>query len=320
MLKSKVSIVVPIYKVEKYLDNCIQSIVEQTYANLEIILVDDGSPDECPRICDKWAKKDNRIKVFHKKNGGLSDARNFGLDNATGDYIYFVDSDDYINHQCIEILLNAIVETQSDIAACNVLEVKENFYKQFKIDRNPKKEILKNIETCKKITKSGHQGIGIVVWNKLYKKEVFNNLRFTKGIIHEDEAIIYQLIYPVKKFVYVHEYLHYYRLSSESIMRNEFNLKRFDILKALKMRINYLKDKDKGLLKENQNLYLHLLVYYRYIGKKKMKFDESKIIDIDNEIKNVYEQVEKNPRNYFMYNFKNIYGRIVQIKNKMRCL
>lgn len=110
-----ISIIVPVYKVEKYLDKCVESIVEQTYKNLEIILVDDGSPDNCPAMCDEWAKKDSRIKVIHKKNGGLSSARNAGLDGCTGDYIYFLDSDDYIADNCIEMLFNAIVSDGSDM-------------------------------------------------------------------------------------------------------------------------------------------------------------------------------------------------------------
>jgi glycosyltransferase involved in cell wall biosynthesis len=114
----KISIIVPVYKVEKYLDKCVESLVNQTYKNLEIILVDDGSPDECPKICDAWAKKDSRIKVSHKANGGLSEARNTGMDIATGDYIGFVDSDDYVSEEMYNILVKIIEENDADISAC----------------------------------------------------------------------------------------------------------------------------------------------------------------------------------------------------------
>ena len=121
-----VSIIVPVYKVEKYLDKCIESIVGQTYENLEIILVDDGSPDNCPAMCDRWAEKDSRIKVIHKENGGLSSARNAGLDACTGEYIYFLDSDDYIAENCIEMLFNTIISDGSDMCIGNLMSVDES--------------------------------------------------------------------------------------------------------------------------------------------------------------------------------------------------
>ena len=121
-----ISVIVPIYNVEKYVNKCVGSIVNQTYTNLEIILVDDGSPDRCPEICDEWAKKDSRIKVIHKKNGGLSDARNAGMKIASGDYIAFVDSDDWIAPEMYERLLMAIKNDNSDIAACAVKMVWED--------------------------------------------------------------------------------------------------------------------------------------------------------------------------------------------------
>ena len=113
-----ISVIVPVYKAEKYLDKCVQSIVNQTYKNLEIILVDDGSPDNCPEMCDEWAKKDSRIKVIHKENGGVSSARNAGLDNSFGDYIGFVDSDDFIENDFYECLYDNLVENGADISFC----------------------------------------------------------------------------------------------------------------------------------------------------------------------------------------------------------
>ena len=123
-----ISVIVPIYKVEKYLNNCIESIVCQTYKNLEIILVDDGSPDKCPQICDEWKKKDNRIKVIHKKNGGLSDARNAGIDIASGEYYAFIDSDDKIMPRMIEMLYNAVLINGSKLSVCNLICTDENYY------------------------------------------------------------------------------------------------------------------------------------------------------------------------------------------------
>ena len=117
---SKISVIIPVYNVEEYLDKCVTSVLNQTYKNLEIILVDDGSPDNCPKMCDEWAKKDKRIKVVHKKNGGLSDARNSGIEVCTGEYIGFVDSDDYIDKQMYKELLKRIESTNSDMVMCGI--------------------------------------------------------------------------------------------------------------------------------------------------------------------------------------------------------
>ena len=128
-MKDKISVVVPIYKVQDYLERCIKSIINQTYDNLEIILVDDGSPDECPKICDEYALKDERIKVIHKENGGLSDARNFGIAAATGKYISFIDSDDWISKDFFSLLYFAIIENDCQIAECGVQKVYDDTMK-----------------------------------------------------------------------------------------------------------------------------------------------------------------------------------------------
>ena len=121
-----ISVIIPVYKVEEYLENCIQSVIKQTVSDLEIILVDDGSPDQCPEICDLWADKDSRIKVIHKENGGLSDARNAGMKVATGEYVSFIDSDDYISLDFYETLLETIVDNDSDIVECGVVKFYED--------------------------------------------------------------------------------------------------------------------------------------------------------------------------------------------------
>ena len=125
-MDSLISVIVPIYNVEKYLQKCVDSIINQTYKNLEIILVDDGSPDNCPKMCDDYAEKDSRIKVVHKENGGLSDARNVGMEVATGEYVSFIDSDDYISLDFYETLLETIVDNDSDVVECGVVKFYEN--------------------------------------------------------------------------------------------------------------------------------------------------------------------------------------------------
>ena len=132
----KISVIVPVYKVEKYLDRCVESIVNQTYKNLEIILVDDGSPDDCPAICDAWANKDERIKVMHKENGGASSARNAGLDASSGDYVGFIDGDDIIDNDMYEMLLNNLVFTGADISRCGMVREDDGGYKEIWGDEN----------------------------------------------------------------------------------------------------------------------------------------------------------------------------------------
>lgn len=212
-----ISIIVPCYKVEEYLDKCIESIVKQTYKNLEIILVNDGSPDNCAQICDDWAKRDSRIKVIHKENGGLSSARNAGLDIAKGEYISFIDSDDFIDITFIEFLYLKLKESNADISCCG-------YYHYFNADL---KEIrhFKNINlvmnSCEAIIKMNTIGyFGVGSWNKLYKSELFNDIRFPIGKLSEDWFILYKLIDKANKITYNSEPKYYYRQRKGSITRN----------------------------------------------------------------------------------------------------
>lgn len=213
-----ISVIVPIYNVEEYIYQCVDSIVNQTYKNLEIILVNDGSPDNCGEICDDYALKDSRIKVIHKKNGGLSDARNVGLDNAQGEYILFTDSDDFIHPQFVECLYSNIGD--ADMAFCDLLPYYDNEteIKNSKITSCPLKVfeddfLLKNISTYR-------SPIVIVAWNKLYKRHIWNDLRYPIGKIHEDEFVIHHILDKCKKVVLCDVQLYYYRQREDSIMSN----------------------------------------------------------------------------------------------------
>ena len=168
----RISVVVPIYKVEKYIHKCIQSILAQTYKNLEIILVDDGSPDRCGAICDSYAKEDPRIKVIHKQNGGLSDARNAGIDAAEGGFIGFVDSDDYIAPQMYEQLIKQLVKYNADIAVCKSISVKEN-----------QEAVFTDSDTVRVYEDNAARAMiydndfTVNAWNKLYRSKLFNNIQ-----------------------------------------------------------------------------------------------------------------------------------------------
>jgi len=236
-----ISIIVPIYNVEDYLVDCLENIVNQTYKNLEIILVDDGSPDNCGNICDEYAKKDNRIKVIHKENGGLSSARNVGLDIATGEYISFIDSDDFVSKDFIEKLYNLCKKNGAEIAECNFLKFVDKIEKS---NINPKIESYSSIEMQKRIYSNEYIRT-IVVWNKLYKKCIYETLRFPIGKINEDEFTTYKAFGNTsEKIVITNEVLYYYRYNENSIMGRKFNEKRLDVLEAYEERKEYFREKD----------------------------------------------------------------------------
>ena len=228
-----VSIIVPIYKVEPYLRRCLDSIVNQTYTNLEIILVDDGSPDGCPQICDEYAARDKRIVVIHKDNGGLSDARNAGLDICKGEYISFVDSDDWTNENYIANLLDIITKNKADIA------IAENI-RTDGCSEPSKGNISINVYTPQNALKhlfSQNHIAFTVSWGKLYKKSLFTSLRFPIGKYHEDEFTTYILFYKSKKIVYTSEILYYYYQRADSTMGTPHP---YDLLEAEEKQFDFI--------------------------------------------------------------------------------
>ena len=235
-----ISVIVPVYKVETYLDRCLESIVNQTYQNLEIVLVDDGSPDKCPIMCDNWAKQDSRIKVIHKKNGGLSDARNAGMKIAEGKYISFVDSDDLIDYRYIECLYNALIATDADLAACDVEEFKDE--KQLTLQE--KKYVKPVIATAEQALSQLIKGRGFraVAWNKLYSREILRNEKFEYGRLHEDEFFTYRIIDKCESLAYVNLPLYKYRQREGSIMKVKSN-RQLDALDAGYQRLLFLEKK-----------------------------------------------------------------------------
>ena len=220
----KISVIVPVYKVEKYIEKCIQSLLDQSYTNFEALIVDDGSPDQSIAIAKQLVGEDPRFIFLEKGNGGLSSARNMGLDYATGDYIAFLDSDDFIDIHCFRECSNAILKNENtDILLFGYIEVQEDSYKKigsFMPDLEgyyKKKDILFIEDT-----------INYSVWNKLYKNELFKNLRFVEGIIYEDKEISPKLLYQ-KSIVILDKYLYFYTIRKNSIMRsyNQNSLKSY---------------------------------------------------------------------------------------------
>jgi glycosyltransferase involved in cell wall biosynthesis len=245
MEEKKISIIVPIYNVEVYLNRCIDSIINQTYHNIEIILVDDGSPDNCGQICDSYAEQDQRIKVIHQQNQGLSGARNSGIEVAIGKYIAFVDSDDMIHPQYIEVLYKSCEQEKAQIGMCQFETVKEaNSQPSKQVHLVEYGKISKDIQdggsAIRQMYEEDYYIEYTVAWNKLYDACLFNEIRFPVGKIHEDEATTYKLLYIAKKVVRVEQKLYYYLIRENSITNSSFSLRRLDFLEALKDRIQFL--------------------------------------------------------------------------------
>jgi len=233
---SKISIIVPVYNTEKYLSKCLNSLIKQTYKDIEIIVVNDGSKDKSLEIAKKFAKQDNRIKVFNKENGGLSSARNFGIEKASGEYIGFVDSDDYIKENMFEILYNMIKEANAKIAICGWYLVEDN-------------QIRTCNFKCKKLVLNDEQAIDMLLnhvsfdnfaCNKLFHRALFKDVIFPVGELLEDLSTIYKLIHEAKVIVVDSNPLYYYVLHSNSITSNLYKQVNPDSFKAFENRKNSL--------------------------------------------------------------------------------
>ncbi len=239
-MQELISVIIPVYKVEKYLERCIDSVINQTYTNLEIILVDDGSPDNCGKICDEYAKKDRRIKVIHKENGGLSSARNAGIDVAKGRYLSFVDSDDYVNEKFIERLYELLKEYDADISQCDFVKTSGE---KPDVDTEEVVNVYDSISLLDSMYEIGSVHF-VVAWNKLYKSELFKEIRYPEGKIHEDEAIIHLLIHKANKCVRTNKQMYYYFINENGIMNSKFSEKRLDIFYAFNSRIDFYIEND----------------------------------------------------------------------------
>ena len=237
-MKALISIVIPIYNVEQYLSTCLDSIIDQTYPHLEIILVDDGSTDSCPEICDAYAEKDARIQVIHKENSGLSDARNFGLKCATGEYIAFIDSDDFVSLNFCDRLLNIILRNNAEIAECGFHKfVNESEIIVQKANSISEDLVYQTEEALELLMKGNIQQMAC---NKLFKTEVISGILFEKNRKHEDEFWTYQIISHAKNIVKSNDVLYFYRQHSHSIMGQKYSLARLDALDALEARMIFM--------------------------------------------------------------------------------
>lgn len=234
-----ISVIVPVYKTEAYLDRCVQSIADQTYKNLEIILIDDGSPDNCPAICDAWAAKDSRVKVVHKQNGGLSDARNAGMTIATGELTGFVDSDDWIAPDMYQHLHDLMAADHSDIAACGAEMVWEDGTPPRMLTKSGC-SVLNQEEAMRAIIEESW--LKQPVWYKLYKTALIRDIPFPVGKYHEDVFWSYQAVARAQKVSVSDKVGYYYAQRSGSIMGERYSLKRLDAVEAKQQRLAYLQE------------------------------------------------------------------------------
>lgn len=246
MVKPKITIIVPVYKVEKYLAKCVDSLIDQTYENIEILLVDDGSPDKCPEICDEYAQKDLRIKVIHKENGGLSDARNEGILHAQGEYILFVDSDDYIDMNSCEKFVQIIKDNEPDIVVGNAYRVDGERIYPMKHTLNTNGKIISGDEYLKEELRA--QTMHMAAWLNLYKKSFLekNDLKFKKNLLHEDEEFTPRTFLKAKSVVGTNIFFYNYLIRENSITTSKNKLKNAEHLmqtcKELEKQFQYIQD------------------------------------------------------------------------------
>lgn len=267
-----ISVIIPVYNVEPYLKRCVDSVLAQTYANLEIILVDDGSPDNCGQICDEYSLADTRIKVVHQENCGLSAARNTGLRHAAGDYIGFVDSDDIIDKEMYAVLYAAMEENEANIAVCQYLcfdreeDIKPGSAGKTSCSTNI--EVLHNYFTPR-------CGQAAVCVNKLYRRHLFDDIEFPPGLIHEDEFVTHRLIYRAQRIANIEREMYYYRQTPGSIMQALFSEKRLDALQAFKERIEFYKSNGLAELADlTECSYASLLMEFYYMAKANPELQE----------------------------------------------
>lgn len=254
----EISVIVPVYKVERFLSRCVDSILDQSFRDFELILVDDGSPDRCPEICDAYAARDNRIHVIHQKNGGLSAARNSGIDWAMSEsrshWLAFVDSDDWIHPQYLQQLYDAAAQTFCKISACGFFRTEGEAF--------PEEEdfSIQSMSADDYYCGEVHGGVTAVAWNKLYHRSLFKNLRYPIGKLHEDEFTTYQAVYRAEKIGVTPARLYAYYQNPDGIMRSDWNPRRMHVLEAFEQQIAFAQNRgSERLLRKAAEKYIYSL-------------------------------------------------------------
>lgn len=288
----KVSVIVPIYKVEKYLNRCIDSILNQTYKNIEVILVDDGSPDKCGEIADIYEIKDTRVKSVHKENGGLSDARNYGMKYVSGEYVFFVDSDDWLKEEMIENLLDLAITSEADVVQSGFYYAYETYLlyddRYYSEDMLPiklnKDELMRELVINERVKN--------FAWGKLYKTNLIKDLPFKEGVLFEDVFWAHKVMDRIDKYIICHKPMYYYLQRSDSIV-STYTVRNLDIIKGLKERHKFIEENYKDLVNESYKIITKTtLLHYYLLNKNKDK-------DLDSNYRNTL-------RDYIINNYLNI--------------
>lgn len=301
-MKEKISIIIPVYNVAHYLPRCMESVINQTYTNLEIILVDDGSIDESGKICDTYAQKDKRIKVIHKKNGGLSDARNKGLKIATGRYIGFVDSDDYIDKDMYELLYKIIYAYNADIAECRIRDIwdEEDIKKSNKSDT----EIIEQFDTLSALEELIlSRKFKVNVYNKIYKRELLNGIEFPFKKINEDEFWTYKIFAKAEKIICCDTYKYYHTHRKHSITQSYDYQGNMDKFYALTERLDFINNNFNTLFNLTQRK------FFLFIFGKYTFLEKNKHLDKDKKYRNEI-------KNYILDNYNSLYSNPLMGKDK----
>ncbi len=317
-----ISIIIPVYGVEDYLDRCVASVCTQTYSNLEIILVDDGSKDSCPQICDIWAGKDERIKVIHKTNGGLSDARNAGLSLALGNYIVFVDSDDMVDRGFIQGLYETMKETGSDICECGVRYIDEDD-KVLRVRSYPEEIVtFSRVEAISRLIKE--EGIYQTVWNKLYKRKVIEGIWFPVGKHHEDDFWTYRIFDRIEFLTVIGKPLYDYRQRNASIMGVGYTIKRLDGIEARIRRMKYFEnDHELGPLVKARIQYdylFHLQCVLTYLKGMERNQEINFLLDQIKQLKSIDYKDSGVTLKYqlWFFLFRHFPVTVARIRNKLK--
>jgi|SRR5690625_62624 len=283
MMEVKISIIVPVYNTERLLPRCINSILSQSFRDFELILVNDGSTDKSGEICDCFSKRDRRIIVIHKENGGSSTARNTGLVVAKGDYIGFVDSDDYINKYMYEILYKNATNYFSDIVICSYEDIYDDQYcTSYKFEDNKEVQHFNNIDALKQMYMSKTKYITYVVpWNKLYKRNLFGGIKYEVGNMYDDETVAHKLLYNSHKITFINSNLYYYVQRKGSQMNSPFHIKKLDKVYALKNReIYFRKMKVAELHQKALKHYMEMFFWNYFLARSKLKNIETELIKL----------------------------------------
>ncbi len=284
-----VSIIVPVYKVEKYLSNCIESILLQTFKDFELILVDDGSPDNCGKICDDYARKDSRIKVIHQENGGLSVARNSAIDIAMGDYLTFIDSDDFVLPHYLEKMVNASLVNGADISVCGIVRCSSSDSLADIAEDSTKNDVEVFVDDKMDVFFTTKK-INTTAWGKLYRSFIFKTVKYPVGKYHEDVLTIYKTIHLANKVVVCNYQGYVYRKNEESIVNESYSPKKWHAIEACVERAGFI---ERNYPKQKKYAYRSIVYYCNQIL---ISMAKSRVNDKDS-----FARLQKLYRKYLWY-------------------